>query len=64
MLNRRREREHCAEDPVGVERLTAAQALHRTAQSAFLNGLAGHWGFGERPWRLIRRGRGSIWPSR
>jgi hypothetical protein len=67
MLNRRPEREHCAEDLVGVERLTAGQALHRTAQSAFLTGLNTRQRIGSsgNARRLIRRGRGgSIWPSR
>jgi hypothetical protein len=45
---------------VGVERLTADQAFHRTVQSAFLTGLAGASGFRERPWRLIRGGRGRV----
>jgi hypothetical protein len=45
---------------VGVERLTAGQAFHRTVQSAFLTGLAGASGFRERQWRLIRGGRGRV----
>ena len=45
---------------MGVERLTAGQAFHRTVQSAFLTGLAGASGFRERPWRLIRGGRGRV----
>jgi hypothetical protein len=45
---------------VGVERLTAGQAFHRTVQSAFLAGLAGASGFRERQWRLIRGGRGRV----
>jgi hypothetical protein len=32
----------------------------RTVQSAFLTGLAGASGFRERPWRLIRGGRGRV----
>jgi hypothetical protein len=59
MLNHS-EREHCAEDLVRVERLTAGQAFHRTVQAAFLTGLAGASGFRERPWRLIRGGRGRV----
>jgi hypothetical protein len=59
MLNHS-EREHWAEDLMGVERLTAGQAFHRTVQSAFLTGLAGASGFRERPWRLIRGGRGRV----
>ena len=45
---------------MGVERLTAGQAFHRTVQSAFLTGLAGASGFRERQWRLIRGGRGRV----
>ncbi len=62
MLNRS-ERERCAEDLLGVERLTAGQAFHRTVQPAFLTGLAGASGFGERQWRLIRGGRGRVDPA-
>ena len=54
------ELEHCAEDLVGVERLMAGQAFHRTVQSAFLTGLAGASGFQERRWRLIGGGRGRV----
>jgi hypothetical protein len=52
--------EDYAEDLVRVERLTAGQPFHRTVQSAFLTGLAGAWGFKERPWRLIQGGRGRV----
>ncbi len=45
---------------MGVERLTAGQAFHRTVQSAFLAGLAGASGFRERQWRLIRGSRGRL----
>jgi hypothetical protein len=45
---------------VGIERLSAGQAFHRTVQSAFLTGLAGASGFRERQWRLIRGGRGRV----
>ena len=54
------EPEHCAEDVVAVERLTAGQAFHRTVQSAFLTGLTGASGFRERQWRLIQGGRGRV----
>jgi hypothetical protein len=45
---------------VAIERLAAGQAFHKTVQSAFLAGLAGASGFPERPWRLVRGGRGRV----
>ena len=41
-----------------IERLMAGQAFHKIVQSAFLTGLVGVSGFRERPWRLVRGGRG------
>ena len=45
---------------VTVKRLTADQTFHKSVQSAFLTGLAGASGIAERPWRLVRSGRGRV----
>ena len=50
----------CAEELVPIKRLMAGQASRKTVQSAFLTGLAGVSGFRERPWRLVRGGRGRV----
>jgi hypothetical protein len=47
-----------AEERVAIERLLLGQVFHKTVQEAFLTGLAGAAGFKERPWRLVRGGRG------
>ncbi len=50
---------------MGVERLTAGQAFHRTVQSAFLTGPAGHRGSGNGRGGLSGVVGGvSIWPLR
>ena len=59
----------CAEELVPIERLMAGQAFHKIVQSAFLTGLVGVSGFGERPWGHVpgRRGRASLgrrWTAR